>query len=62
MIVILFIIQMRRVEEKEAALERKNRELEERKRLIEQELKQLGSQEEEVEFGQSYQDEPDPEG
>jgi hypothetical protein len=42
---------MRRVEEKEAALERKNRELEERKRLIEQELQQLGSQEEEVEFG-----------
>jgi uncharacterized protein involved in exopolysaccharide biosynthesis len=43
---------MRRVEEKEAALERKNRELEERKRLIEQELRQLGSREEEdLEFG-----------
>ena len=53
---------MRRVEEKEAALERKNRELEERKRLIEQELKQLGShEEEEVEFGESLQEEPDAE-
>jgi cell division protein FtsB len=34
---------MRKVEEKEVALERKNRELEERKRQIEEELKKLGS-------------------
>jgi chromosome condensin MukBEF ATPase and DNA-binding subunit MukB len=43
---------MKKVEEKEIALERKNRELEERKRLIEEELKKLSSPEEneDVEF------------
>jgi hypothetical protein len=34
---------MKKVEEKEIALGRKNRELEERKRQIEEELKKLGS-------------------
>lgn len=34
---------MRKVDEKEVALERKNRELEERKRMIEEELKKLNA-------------------
>jgi cell division protein FtsB len=52
---------MKKVEEKEIALERKNRELEERKRQIEEELKKLGSpneDDEEINFhADNYEEE-----
>lgn len=50
---------MNRPSEKELALQRKNRDLEERKRIIEEELNKLNSQpdDEDINFHQDYQEE-----